>query len=468
MMKVNLFTSNSRKYVARIGRILIILASIVSICSAYMRYTAIYKGESFYDYKNFVKPDTIDVLTVGSSHAYCGINPIQMYDDYGISAYNLASGNQSIWFSYSYIKAALENQRPKVILLDVYTIPNADDSFDYNIPMNFLSMPWGYHKYEALQNAENLQDFGDVFWEFPITHTRYNELDRASFQLEDSCTLGYQYFDQVYPYEEVIDYQQIVEQTPISAKAESYLKKTIELCQRRGITLVLFNSPCPTVSAEQQAGYNYVKQIADEYDVPFVNGCVLADEIGIDYKVDCFDSAGHLNYSGVSKFTSWMEKYILSIEELRDHRGEVNYSHWQEASERLSGRIYNDALDADNIVDYLRLILQDSNRYAVVLYNGYNDDLEELGIGLGSPQMLVINNGKIVFQGASDTGYEYYDWLDKHSMFYYGNSEYQEFKLGTETIYHLDNSDNVQYDVYTYNTKMGVGSWKKKEFVKQN
>ena len=465
MMRVSSFTSSSKTIMKRILKILFVLIAIGAICTTYMRYTAIYKGESFYDYKHFVKPDTIDVLTVGSSHAYCGVNPIQMYDDYGISAYNLASGNQSIWFSYYYIKEVLKDQRPKVILLDIYTIANLDDSFDYNIPMNFLSMPFGYYKYEALKNAGAGENLEDILFEFPTTHTRYNELDRSSFQLNDSCTLGYQYFDQVFSFENVLDYATITEQKPISEKAEQYLRKVLELCNRRGIQLVLFNAPCPTVTEEQQQGYNYVAAIAEEYGVPFINGCVLASDIGIDYQTDCFDEAGHLNYSGVTKFTKWVEEYLLTLEELRDHRGEENYSHWEEASERLAGRIYNDNLDADNVVDYLNLIVEDPNRYTVVLYNGYENKLEPLGILLDQPQVLVIQNGEVVFQASGAMGYEYYDWIDQYSFFYYGNSEYQEFKLGTETIYRLENTDDVQFNVYTYNTEIGVGSWKKKEFI---
>ena len=64
------------------------------------------------------EPDTIDVLAVGTSLMYAGINTNVLWEEYGIAAYNLCSAEQPFWVSYYTILEALKTQHPKVILLD--------------------------------------------------------------------------------------------------------------------------------------------------------------------------------------------------------------------------------------------------------------------------------------------------------------------------------------------------------------
>lgn len=51
---------------------------------------------------NFYKleKNTVDVLMLGSSHVYCGINPNLLYDNYGIASFNMSSGGQTPWVSF--------------------------------------------------------------------------------------------------------------------------------------------------------------------------------------------------------------------------------------------------------------------------------------------------------------------------------------------------------------------------------
>ena len=48
---------------------------------------------------NAVGENKVDIICVGSSHMYSGINPVQLYYDKGWVAYNLGVGAQSPWQS---------------------------------------------------------------------------------------------------------------------------------------------------------------------------------------------------------------------------------------------------------------------------------------------------------------------------------------------------------------------------------
>ena len=78
--------------------------------------TATYHG--FYE----IKDDTVDVLFLGSSHAACAFNPQVLYNEYGITSYNLGCEQQNLLLSYYWLKEALRSQKPRAVVLDSYIL----------------------------------------------------------------------------------------------------------------------------------------------------------------------------------------------------------------------------------------------------------------------------------------------------------------------------------------------------------
>ena len=68
----------------------------------------------FYD----LKKNTADILYLGSSHVYTGFSPQVLYDEYGITSYSLAMGNQNLTLSYYWLKEALRTQSPSAVVLE--------------------------------------------------------------------------------------------------------------------------------------------------------------------------------------------------------------------------------------------------------------------------------------------------------------------------------------------------------------
>ena len=71
--------------------------------------------ELFYEQK----PGSIDVMFYGSSHTYSDINPAVLWDQEGISSYDLAGSLQPLWNTYYYMKESLKYQRPKVMVVEL-------------------------------------------------------------------------------------------------------------------------------------------------------------------------------------------------------------------------------------------------------------------------------------------------------------------------------------------------------------
>lgn len=175
--------------------------------------------------------------------------------------------------------------------------------------------------------------------------------------------MGYCYKTKIEPYEldNIVDVREVKDIGSISEKAEKYLRKCIELCQNQGIEIVLTNTPWPDITIETQQQYNKIQQIAEEYGVAFLNGCLMNEELGMDYRVDSMGDWGHLNYTGVTKWTKWLGRYLANKYELPDRRGDSKYKMWEYQSAKLNARIRMDNIAQAEDLESLTQSLQQTD-----------------------------------------------------------------------------------------------------------
>ena len=74
------------------------------------------------DVFDFYKQDknSIDILYLGSSHAYSSFNPYLIEEETKLNGYVFATQQQPLWITYHYLKEALKYQKPKYIVLEVH------------------------------------------------------------------------------------------------------------------------------------------------------------------------------------------------------------------------------------------------------------------------------------------------------------------------------------------------------------
>ena len=434
-MQNSLFISSS-KYIKRIGALLLLVITVALAFHQFARVTGKYQDPVLYDFYD-LKRNSVDVLFVGSSHVYCSINPVQLFEDKGIAGFNLAGGSQPVWFSYHYIKEALKTQSPKVIVLDVYTVRVNDDAYfdSRNAQMNLLHMKPSYNKWQALQLAE-VDSRIDVFFGFPITHSRYLSLQKVDFDEESTMFLGYHYQPRIVAYEpeKVKDVRQMQETEAVTPKTEEYLRKCIELCREKGIDLVLTNSPWPDITLDLQKRYNYIQEIADEYGIPFLNGCLYNEEIGMDYTVDSMGDGGHLNYTGATKYTRWLGDYLKQNYELPDRRGSKGYEAWEHQSRRLAAILRRDEWKKlEDMGEYLERLASSEELYYVISLNG---DFQK--------------EGSSVLDALAGRGFDtekngLYVMNAEETLFYSeGAEEYTWWKYFGDSVLHVQNREGVQ------------------------
>ena len=65
-------------------------------------------------------PTGYDVWFMGTSHIYYAIQPMELWEQYGIRSYNLAAPSSTIPQLYWTLMCALEYGQPKVVVMDTY------------------------------------------------------------------------------------------------------------------------------------------------------------------------------------------------------------------------------------------------------------------------------------------------------------------------------------------------------------
>ena len=297
--------------------------------------TSISRLQPLYD-----RAKQIDVLFTGDSQIINGVYPMELWQDYGIAAYNASSYNQTTPLAYWSLKNLLQIVHPKVLVVSA-----ADFEGDNLLPGNsetthvaFDGLPTTPMKLSALwdlmgnskQKADGLgMTYGELLPEYVVTlakyHSRWNMLTENDFHIDYNRQLGAEMFIRIQDPggHDLIDENDVAENRPVSL---SYLQRIIDLCREEGVGLVFTFIAHPSSAATQRYA-NAVRLLSQEQGVPFLD-FIRMDSV-VDYVVDCADTNVHLNPSGAAKTTDFLGRYLKEHFDLPDRREDEAYAAWQ-------------------------------------------------------------------------------------------------------------------------------------------
>ena len=322
-----------KKNICRIVGFLLILSIVMFKLNDVVafKYTdGVTQMEHFYD----LQEGTVDVLVLGSSHAFVDVNPAMLYEEFGIASYDLCASMQPMWNTYYYFAEALEYQKPKLVVLDVYRLveafPYAKES---KIVKNTYGMRFSRNKYEAVKESLPEEDKDDILLhmvEFPSYHSRYVDLApedfNRSFVISDSYK-GAHPVTEVAPMERP-ELSDITETMEIEPKTMEYFEKILLTAKEQDIPVLLINAPY-IVQPDDKKVYNTLENYLLKqkvYDkVSYVDFNEMYDEMGIDFATD-FADHNHLNVNGLPKFNRVLGSYIEANYDLPDRRGDAAFS----------------------------------------------------------------------------------------------------------------------------------------------
>ena len=129
----------------------------------------IYSVTTFYEQEE----DSVDLLILGSSHAYQNINPMILWKDAGIAAYDLCGSITPLWNSYYFLKEAVKTQSPRLVILEAYCLTQPYEYMDDSrIIKNVYGLKPSENKLDALKVSapeDRWVEFATARWRPPTS-----------------------------------------------------------------------------------------------------------------------------------------------------------------------------------------------------------------------------------------------------------------------------------------------------------
>lgn len=262
--------------------------------------------------------NSLDVLVVGDSLSYSSYVPLKIWEKYGITSYCAGAPIQKLPYTLDTIKRAMENQSPKIVLLET-------DSIFRKVGFKDI----------VSQYMEKL---------FPIFtfHSRWKSLTLADFTLDFNYTTiepnkGYRFSDKVTR----VDVEDIENLKPKTANIEiknyEYVDRIKKLCDEKGAKLVLYSAP--SLVNWNMDRHKALIDLAQKLELTYLDLNLLRAEVPIDWKTDSRDKGDHLNYYGAIKVSNYLGEYLENTHLFTSHKADKRYEQWNEAL-----KIFNEKL----------------------------------------------------------------------------------------------------------------------------
>ena len=118
--------------------------------------------------------DSLDYLYLGSSYAYCDVDPAVIYDRTGLTGYVLAGPEQTLSQTYWYLREALETQSPGLVVLEGSAL--AFQKYQSYTQVNVGYMHFGLNQLGAIFTASEPELRTGLLFPLYFYHNRWKEL----------------------------------------------------------------------------------------------------------------------------------------------------------------------------------------------------------------------------------------------------------------------------------------------------
>lgn len=269
------------------------------------------------------RSEEYDVLFFGTSHMMEGVLPMELWDGYGITSYNLAGNAHSIPTTYWIMMNALDYASPQLVVVDCFRLEADGKSSGSFGHQSFDSIPFSPNKVRAVWDIyDSANERIAYLWNYSLYHDRWNVINQDEIMPQPKPEKG-AYFGTIVaepdPAEPALE-----EAAAIESDGVDYLRKLIEECQRRDIEILLTFVPFPATAQDRQSA-GYAEKLAQEYGVDYIN---FLDLDTVNYETDCNDAFSHLNASGAGKVTDYLGAYMKERYNVADHRSDELADRW--------------------------------------------------------------------------------------------------------------------------------------------
>lgn len=285
------------------------------------------------------KDNTVDVVVIGTSSTFSAYVPMQLWEKYGISAYDLCT-NQMLEDAMPFaIEECMKTQNPKVLVIDL-----ASFLFECNAEVyegNEKVLRYNTDGYKNSVNRKKLIDTvikdSSERWSYYFDLFYYHKHGEVKFEnwnySKPNPNKGYNCLVYVYPEGRTDTLRERNNGYQLPDNEITLLNKVIEKADETGCE-VIYTIP-PYKDSEQaykehdRAGF--IKKYLTDAGKTVLDLYELKQQIGIDEDTDFSSDYMHYHIFSAQKITDYLGEYLKANYALEDHRGDDKYSSWNKS-----------------------------------------------------------------------------------------------------------------------------------------
>ena len=314
--------------------------------------------------------DSVQVLWVGASHMRCGVSPMVLYRESGIRSYNLAIDGRTLAMSYSQLKIAMRQMRPKFVVLDMSgaflsEAQNRKEPAWRTVldSISWFRLPDRFDMSKDMVETNRWSHADMIDGLFPLVryHTRYllgSEDYLKTFEREKlNFMKGYSFVTTIKGAKKksatVLEDGGGDEAVTVAFEQNKpCIRAIMDLCARSGCELILTKIPVYVARGRYHSYWDaqkhqMVADLADELGCRFVD--LNDQDIGLDWRTDTKDGGKHLNTLGANKVSRFFAEWFSRNAELETDADPAQRESWnrQLALYEAEERYYDLKMEAD-------------------------------------------------------------------------------------------------------------------------
>lgn len=289
--------------------------------------------------------DSYDVLYFGTSELKTAVFPTAIYEETGVTGYNLATTNKAAMTTYYQLEYALRYQNPKVVCCDFSSLyedclPSERETVYRKV---VDTMPDRDLKWEMIKSIKIMDSSQSALsYVFPMLryHSIWNELTEENFKKDyvydetldnyaNGCTLLRDTYDGE-PYDLVPQiWEEEKSDEPLSRISVEWYDRFIALCHERGIAVAALLPPALGFAGDKVARWDTTREYLESRGVDIIdyNTYEAAQRLGLMMPDDYMDHT-HMSYHGALKVSEDLAHILSDRYGLPDHRNEESAELW--------------------------------------------------------------------------------------------------------------------------------------------
>ena len=257
--------------------------------------------------------DSLDVLFVGDSIPFCGIEPLRIWKTRGFTSHVLFILAANMPDVKTMLETVEPYQHPKIIVFETNALFKRftfDDALMHELQMTFPVLR--YHTRWRWLTPTDLTATPARDWLDPSKGYRPNStVDPVPEDEQDDYGTAPKEVEELDPF------------------CQWYLAHLVDYCRSMGATPVFMS--LPSLTNWNMARHNHLDAWARSHDVDYIDLNAEPTKVALDWDTDTKDAGEHLNTSGADKVTLYVSNLLADRYDLTDHRGDEDYAAWDEA-----------------------------------------------------------------------------------------------------------------------------------------